>query len=81
MQRTAPAAMGSRQGFRSGSGTHVALEMQKTSCNVSSWKQPARETTGEVSVVGWTGMAAVIKRLVNELSQSIMLLKKDRRAG
>lgn len=31
--------------------------------------------------MGWAGMAAVIKRLVNELSQSIMLLKKDRRAG
>lgn len=77
----ASASEGSQQGFRSGLGTHAALEMQKTPCDVSSCKQPPRETTGEVSVVGWAGAAEVIKGLVNELSLSIMLPRKDRRAG
>lgn len=42
--------------------------MQKTSCDISSCKQPPRETMVEVSIVGEAVMAAVIKGLVNELS-------------
>lgn len=65
---TASTSEGSQQGFRGGSGTHMALEMQKTSCDISSCRQPPRETMGEVSVMGWADTASVIKGLVNELS-------------